>query len=96
MLFRILTGCLLIGTTGTALAGEIIDRRYVAIPPAYPAPPAGFLPFPASAPPLIIRDPGSPPIRPVWTPGRVEVIVGIDSKGRITHALEYTPGRFER
>ena len=96
MLLRILAGCLLIGATGTALAGEIVDRRYITIPPAYPAPPPGFLPLPASGPPLMIRDAGLPPDRPVWTPGRIEVIVGVDSKGRITHALEYTPGRFDR
>jgi len=33
--------------------------------------------------------------RPVWTPGRLEPVVGLDVTGRVTSILEYTPGRFE-
>lgn len=101
MLLRVLAVSLLIGTSATALADEIVDRRYVIIPPAYPAPPPGFLPLPSSGSPLVLREPGirdsgAPPDRPIWTPARTEVVVGIDSKGRITNVLEYTPGRFDR
>jgi len=33
--------------------------------------------------------------RPVWTPARLEPVVGLDANGRVTSILEYTPGRFE-
>jgi hypothetical protein len=33
--------------------------------------------------------------RPVWTPARLEPVVGLDAGGRVTSILEYTPGRFE-
>jgi hypothetical protein len=33
--------------------------------------------------------------RPVWTPSRLEPVVGLDANGRVTSILEYTPGRFE-
>ena len=92
----IVIGALLLFGNGIAPAGEILDRRYVPIPPIYPAPPPGFLPLPASGTPPVIRDPGAPPDRPAWSPGRLEVVVGIDGKGRITHGLEYTPSRFDR
>jgi hypothetical protein len=33
--------------------------------------------------------------RPVWTPARLEPVVGLNANGRVTSVLEYTPGRFE-
>ncbi|HWC03222.1 MAG TPA: hypothetical protein VHF87_10650 [Methylomirabilota bacterium] len=90
------------GTTGP------IDRTTVAIPPAYPAPPPGFLRLPdtqslpvgATAAPSQGGPPppapGAPADRPVWRPGGLEPAVGIDAQGRVRSILEYTPGRFER
>lgn len=75
--------------------GPRADRHFVAIPPAYPYPPAGFLPLPSSARPLVLPDRPSPHHGHVWVPGRTEVVVGIDGRGRIIHVLEYIPGRFE-
>lgn len=77
-------------------AGEIVDRRYVAIPPAYPAPPAGFLRLPSSVPALPAREPHAATGAPTWHPSRAEIVVGLDARGRITHALEHTPGRLDR
>lgn len=34
--------------------------------------------------------------RPTWSPARLEPVVGIDARGRVTSVLEYTPGRFDR
>ena len=96
LIFRVVAGGLLLVSTGVAEAGEILDRRYIALPPVYAAPPPGFVPLPASGAPQIFRNPGAPSDRPVWNPARTEVVVGVDGKGRITHALEYTPGRFAR
>ena len=93
---------------GPARAEEILDRSVVVLPPAYPAPPPGFVPLPPSGAPLILVAPGvraeGPPAvpppevarRPVWLPGRAEVVVGLDRGGRVIQILEYRPGRFVR
>ena len=93
---------------GAARAQEALDTTVVILPPAYPAPPPGFVPLPASGPPLILVAPGArvegPPAvpspgaapRPVWLPGRSEVVLGLGRGGRVTQILRYTPGRFVR
>ncbi len=81
---------------GAPAPGPRPDRHFVAVPPAYPYPPVGFLPLPSSARPLVLPDRPSPHHGHVWVPGRTEVVVGIDGRGRIIHVLEYIPGRFER
>lgn len=86
----------LLAVAGTARAEEAPDRRYLALPPAYPAPPAGFFPLPAAGVPSVPRDPATPADRPTWTPARTEVVIGLDARGRITSVLEHTPGRFGR
>jgi hypothetical protein len=90
------------GTTGP------VDRVGVAIPPVYPGVPPGFLRLPEThslpvgataapgrggVPPVV---PGAVGDRPVWSPARLEPVVGIDAHGRVRSVLEYTPGRFER
>lgn len=78
------------------LPGPRPDRYFVAVPPAYPYPPSGFVPLPSTERTLVL--PGHPASQHghVWVPGRTEVVVGIDRSGRIVHVLEYVPGRFER
>lgn len=78
------------------LPGHPPDRYVIELPPAYPRPPAGFVPLPASGPTRIFLDRPSPQHGHVWAPGRTEVIVGVDATGRIIHVLEWIPGRFER
>ena len=85
-----------------------VDRAVVAIPPVYPVPSPGFLRLPETrsvpagsmAGPVLGGPspvaPGVPGDRPVWSPARLEPVVGIDARGRITSVLEYTPGRFDR
>ena len=98
------------GPTNTAAQSTIppVDRAVVAIPPVYPVPPPGFLRLPetrsvpvgstagpAQGGPGPVA-PGVPGDRPAWSPARLEPVVGIDARGRITSVLEYTPGRFDR
>jgi hypothetical protein len=101
-------------TVGPAMPGLTgpVDRTAVAIPPIYPAAPAGFLrlpdtqslpvggtPGPALAGPgSVVRGaaPGLPDDRPAWRPARLEPVVGVDARGHVTSVLEYSPGRFER
>ena len=98
------------GTASTTGPGTTapVDRTVVAIPPVYPGSLPGFLRLPEtqSLPAGSTAVPGfggpgpiAPGIhgdRPVWSPARLEPVVGIDAQGRITSILEYTPGRFER
>jgi len=94
--------------TAAQSAAPPVDRAVVAIPPVYPVPSPGFLQLPEtrSAPvgstagavlggPRPVA-PGVPGDRPAWSPARLEPVVGIDARGRITSVLEYTPGRFDR
>jgi hypothetical protein len=91
--------------------GAPIDRAVVAIPPVYPAPAPGLLRLPETrsapiGPARALSDlvpggvaavpPGAPADRPIWTSARLEPVVGLDARGRITSILEYTPGRFDR
>jgi hypothetical protein len=104
----LVSACLLALGTGAAGAEEALDATVIVLPPAYPAPPPGFVPLPASGPPLILVAPGArvegPPAvpspgaapRPVWLPGRSEVVIGLGPGGRVTQILRYTPGRFVR
>ena len=48
-----------------------------------------WLPGPGPATRAVTAD------RPVWTPARIEPVVGLDANGHVTSVLEYTPGRFE-
>lgn len=87
---------LMLLAAGAVVAGDATDRRYLNLPPIYPAPTRGFVPRPSSVAPMVPRDPGAPADRPAWTPGHTEVLMGLDDQGRLTHVQEYTPGRFER
>ena len=82
------------GTTGP------VDRTVVAIPPVYPASPPGFLRLPEtrSAPvgPSVAAGFAGRDDRPLWSPARLDAVVGVDARGHVTSILEYTPGRFER
>jgi hypothetical protein len=71
-----------------------VDRRYVPLAPGYPRPPRGFVPLPRSGAPLLFPTevPGQPDR--VWVPGRTELAVGLDGRGRLIHVLEHTPGHF--
>ncbi|MBI3456209.1 MAG: hypothetical protein HY002_10525 [Candidatus Rokubacteria bacterium] len=73
-----------------------LDRYPMVLPPAYPAPPAGFIPLPGHVPPRGLPEPVSPTHDHRWVPGRAEVVIGLDPRGRATHVLEYVPGHFER
>ncbi|HSE94634.1 MAG TPA: hypothetical protein VLD61_02005 [Methylomirabilota bacterium] len=89
-------------------ADEALNRGVLVLPPAYPAPPPDFVRLPSSGSPLILVAPGvraeGPPAipppgaahRPLWLPGRSEVILGLGRGGRVIQTLEYTSGRFVR
>jgi hypothetical protein len=101
---------LMSGPANTAAQSAIspVDRAVVVLSPVYPVPPPGFLRLPDTQPapagsvagPVLGGPrpvaPGVPGDRPVWTSARIEPVVGIDARGRITSILEYTPGRFDR
>ncbi len=72
------------------------DRSFLALPPAYPRPRASFVPIRAGgSPPTHVPAPTPATPDPVWVPERLDVVTGIDATGRVTHALERVPGRFE-
>jgi len=104
----LVAACLFALGAEPARGGEALDRSVLVLPPAYPAPPPGFVRLPSSGPPLILVAPGvradGPPAvpspgavhRPVWLPSRSEVVIGLDRARRVTQTLEYTSGRFVR
>ena len=85
----------------TVQSGPRSDTTWVAVPPAYPAPPGTFVPLPGSGTPAPLLPPDErnrltlPGSAPVWTPGRYEVVTGLDASGRVVHGLRWLPGRFE-
>jgi hypothetical protein len=63
LLFGMLAGAVALGPGTTGGVGAPVDRRVVALPPVYPATPAGFLRVPdtRSAPVPLPVAPGRPP-----------------------------------
>ena len=89
----VLGGLVVLGS-GVRPGDGIVDRRFLAMPPAYPAPPRGFLPLPSAGTSPVFVAPGTPADRPVWSPARTDPVFGVDGQGHVTSALQYTPGRF--
>jgi hypothetical protein len=75
------------------------DTRVAPVPsPAAALPGGGLAGSQVQSSPLPGQWPGVLQLtqdRPVWTPARLEPVVGLDANGRVTSILEYTPGRFE-
>ncbi|HSE96376.1 MAG TPA: hypothetical protein VLD61_10810 [Methylomirabilota bacterium] len=104
----LLAAAILAAAASPVRADEALDRGVVVLPPAYPAPPPDFVRLPSSGSPLILVAPGvraeGPPAipppgaahRPLWLPGRSEVILGLGRGGRVIQIQEYTSGRFVR
>jgi hypothetical protein len=82
-------------------SGTRPDAGVIVVPPAYPAPAGPVIPLPGGRPPPPPLPPGErdrlhrPGGPLVWTPGRYEVVPGIDERGRVVHEYRWIPGRFE-
>ena len=87
------------GPTMPGMTGPV-DGTVVSIPPVYPGSPPGFLRLPEthSAPvgPTVAPGFAGRDDRLLWSPARLDPVVGVDARGHVTSILEYTPGRFER